>query len=583
MLTATAIKCPQIINFSGLQAEVQTLKSQGASCQLGNQSVLMLVSAGGTQNTDFAKLAPLKTTEALQTSPILSQNLQQFAGLSRVCLCQLSAQTSLQNQADQGYQGWRYLTIYLPLDQPLSIADINYPLTVGQYHHCDHYQGQQLENPHDQAAWCLRIEIERQSAQISLIDTDPSQLKLAAYRFDILRPDELQHLLAPLLLSDRDHTILNQFIKNWQHTYQHHGETLDAELAYQDHLLFFQKKVEPHYRQAEYKHIINIINTQLHTSHSGAPRFNRQLIHKRQQQQKLVKAEPDFICPQFDRPIFIVSAPRAGSTLLFNTLSNFQDLWTIGEESHTTIEGIANLHPQANDFESNRLDANDVVPAEIDQLKRRFTAQLWNRQGEHYLGIEKIHRPAQLRFLEKTPKNALRIPFLKAAFPDALFIYLYREPAGNISSLVEGWRSRRFIAYQDMPGWIYQAWNFLLIPGWKALSDHRIIALAAKQWQVANQMILQDIKQLPKQDWYFLDYQDLIKHPKNSVQKLSQFAGLTWDEQINAHVSKSLPVTQVTLSKPTANKWKKQAVWLKPLLVECESVQTQVEDLKRLA
>ena len=45
----------------------------------------------------------------------------------------------------------------------------------------------------------------------------------------------------------------------------------------------------------------------------------------------------DFQLPEFDRPIFILSAPRAGSTLLFETLSQFPDIWTIGRESHDII------------------------------------------------------------------------------------------------------------------------------------------------------------------------------------------------------------------------------------------------------
>ena len=34
--------------------------------------------------------------------------------------------------------------------------------------------------------------------------------------------------------------------------------------------------------------------------------------------------------PVFDRPIFIVSAPRSGSTLLFEVLSKVRDIYTIG-------------------------------------------------------------------------------------------------------------------------------------------------------------------------------------------------------------------------------------------------------------
>jgi hypothetical protein len=36
----------------------------------------------------------------------------------------------------------------------------------------------------------------------------------------------------------------------------------------------------------------------------------------------------------FTKPIFIVSAPRSGSTLLFETLINSSHLWSIQNESH---------------------------------------------------------------------------------------------------------------------------------------------------------------------------------------------------------------------------------------------------------
>ena len=44
--------------------------------------------------------------------------------------------------------------------------------------------------------------------------------------------------------------------------------------------------------------------------------------------------------PVFDRPIFIVSAPRSGSTLLFEVLSKVRDIYTIGGESHQMIEQV---------------------------------------------------------------------------------------------------------------------------------------------------------------------------------------------------------------------------------------------------
>jgi LPS sulfotransferase NodH len=39
-----------------------------------------------------------------------------------------------------------------------------------------------------------------------------------------------------------------------------------------------------------------------------------------------------------EKPIFIIAAPRSGSTLLFETLMRHQQLWSFGDEGHAWIE-----------------------------------------------------------------------------------------------------------------------------------------------------------------------------------------------------------------------------------------------------
>src|SRR5690606_649857 len=102
------------------------------------------------------------------------------------------------------------------------------------------------------------------------------------------------------------------------------------------------------------------------------------------------------------RPIFIVSPPRSGSTLLFQTLAQSPSLCTIGGESHGVIEGIPAFHPSAKGWQSNRLTETDVEEDTIEELSRRFVGGLRDRDG----------RPPTpgMRMLEKTPKNSLRVP-----------------------------------------------------------------------------------------------------------------------------------------------------------------------------
>src|SRR5204863_2885793 len=151
---------------------------------------------------------------------------------------------------------------------------------------------------------------------------------------------------------------------------------------------------------------------------------------------------------RFERPIFIVSPPRSGSTLLFETLAQSPDLWTIGSESHGVFESIPAFQPARRGWTSNRLTADDVRPALVERLIDGFFLRLRDRSG---------NRPAagaeHLRLLEKTPKNALRVPFLAEAFPDALFVYLYRNPRETISSMLDAWRSGKFVTYANLPAW----------------------------------------------------------------------------------------------------------------------------------
>ena len=54
-----------------------------------------------------------------------------------------------------------------------------------------------------------------------------------------------------------------------------------------------------------------------------------------------------------------------------------------------------------------------------------------------------VRRPlSRVRMLEKTPKNSLRVPFLARVFPEARFIYLYRDPRQVLSSMIEAWTTR---------------------------------------------------------------------------------------------------------------------------------------------
>lgn len=195
------------------------------------------------------------------------------------------------------------------------------------------------------------------------------------------------------------------------------------------------------------------------------------------------------------------------------------------------------------------------------------------------IDLPAAEQPGQVRLLEKTPKNALRIPFLHALFPDARFLFLYRDPAENISSILDGWQSGRFIAYRALPGWPYGPCSFLLTPGWARLYDRPLVEIAAHQWRVANETILADLAMLPPSAWLCIRYTDLVAAPKLTLRRIVLFADLCWDEAVERVVAQALPFSRMTFSAPQPEKWRKHAAALATVLPRVEGLVRQVAAL----
>jgi uncharacterized protein (TIGR03032 family) len=166
-----------------------------------------------------------------------------------------------------------------------------------------------------------------------------------------------------------------------------------------------------------------------------------------------------------------------------------------------------------------------------------------------------------LRLLEKTPKNALRVPFLASAFPDALFIYLYRNPRESINSIYEAWRSGRFVTYPQLPGWTGPPWSLLLVPGWRELAEAPLPEIAARQWSIATERLLDDLEALPSDRWCVANYGRLVSEPQAEIERLSRFLDIEWDRRLSA----PLPISRHTLTPPELGKWRHNAEVLEPV------------------
>ena len=264
---------------------------------------------------------------------------------------------------------------------------------------------------------------------------------------------------------------------------------------------------------------------------------------------------------RFDRPVFIISSPRSGSTVLFDTLAQAPGLFSTGRESHGRIETVPGLSPADHGWSSNRLTAAHATPAAVEQLAAAFLQDLTDRDGMRPEGT--------FRMLEKTPKNALRVPFFDAAWPDSRFVYLYRDARETLSSMMEAWHSGRFRTYPRLPGWQGQAWSLLLVPGWRELDGRPLPEIVANQWAITTNQILDDLEGLPAERLTAVDYRQLLSSPQAAMEKLAGALDLDWDRILG----RELPLSKTTVSRPREEKWREvqsiiESVW--PIVEQAE-------------
>lgn len=263
---------------------------------------------------------------------------------------------------------------------------------------------------------------------------------------------------------------------------------------------------------------------------------------------------------RIERPIFLVNSPRSGSTVLFDTLAQSPGLYSPGGESHGLIEGIETLSVQGRGWSSNRLSAEDASPRTAEQLARSFYLSLRDRDGNPAVG--------HARMLEKTPKNALRVDFFNEIWPDATFVFLYRDPRQTMASMIEAWTSGRFRTYRMLPGWTGHPWSMLLVPGWRELNGLPLREIVARQWKATMEILLDDLAGIPPERLRAVDYDEFVASPRSVVEQLAASLELEWDRSVD-----TLPISKTTVSRPGRDKWRRMEdvindVW--PIVAEVD-------------
>jgi LPS sulfotransferase NodH len=246
-----------------------------------------------------------------------------------------------------------------------------------------------------------------------------------------------------------------------------------------------------------------------------------------------------------DRPIFIIGAPRSGTSVLYSVIRASERLAHWPGEAHEIWE--ADLHPALQGWGSNVVDPAAVEPKVAQRIRRAF----FLAAGPHR------------RLVDKTPRNTLRVRFVNALFPDANFVFLHRDGRDNVNSLINAWRTPRYRTYRlsqphSIPGVDPEWWKFLLYPGWDADVNGPLEIVCAKQWIAANRYALEDLERLDPQRWTRLRYEELIDDPLGATARVMNFIDVPVDERVRAKTAAVTTTPINTVTPPEPGKWRRE-------------------------
>lgn len=550
----------------------------------GNSSVRLISVAGGETDAVNGVMLP---TQHLQRCPYVRQILASFGVVwSRSRFMRLAPHSNVPEHADINYHWFNRVRLHIPVitrpEVRFHCGDQSVHMAAGEAWLFDNWRLHRVENPcaderihlvadttGTSRFWQLAAQADSAS-EVRDLPYDPARnaepMTERTTPPVVMPPAEVElqamDLRSELALRTdtpegrgrlaRYHGMLDAFCRDWRQIYLLHGDRPSGWPEYAR----LREAIRTASRQLAEGIAARTNGVDIHTVLEG--RLLRHVLTASDHDVASVSS-PSVSTPAAARretrtalkqPIFIVAAPRSGSTLLFETLAASRNLTTLGGEAHWLIEGLPQLRPGAPEVDSNRLTAAHASPDVASQVVSGALGHLRDADGQPVAAGEGI------RLLEKTPKNALRIPFLNAIFPDARFVFLWRDPRENLSSIIEAWRSGNWITYRELAGWD-GSWSLLLPPGWQALRGRPLEDVAAHQWEVANRTVLEDLAALSRDRWCALSYHDFLADPAGEVRRICAHTGIEFDPGLQARVAGPLPHSRYTHTPPEPEKWRR--------------------------
>jgi len=219
----------------------------------------------------------------------------------------------------------------------------------------------------------------------------------------------------------------------------------------------------------------------------------------------------------------------------------------------TLVQKLISAHPDVVEwYEPNVL----WLYADPGRIHDEFDESDATNRVKHYIRnrfLKYQKRHGNRTVIEKTPQNMLRIPYVRAIFPEATLLFIVRNPFSFISSVEYKWQRpvtgrgivrrlkdtpvsqlhhwlRRYIVQQLNKRVLRRKYLSIWGPRYKGIQDdlktHDLLTVIARQWSVCSRKAEKDLAFLDNGRILRLRYEDFVEDPISDLERICAHCGL---------------------------------------------------------
>lgn len=232
-------------------------------------------------------------------------------------------------------------------------------------------------------------------------------------------------------------------------------------------------------------------------------------------------------------PIILLGNTRSGTTIVQKLVATHPGV--VGWYEPRTLWLYADPGRPHDEF-----DASDAAP----RVRRYVRKQFLKYQ------IENGDRVV----MEKTPANILKIPYVQTIFPEAVYLFVVRDPFSFISSVERKWQhrpigkkgTRRRLRHTPITQWHHYAGRYindkyvrrilrrqylsLWGPRYKGIQQdllaHDRLTVVARQWSVCSRKAEEALALLDRDRVLRFRYEDFVADPVFHLERICDHCGL---------------------------------------------------------